>query len=124
MKTIFSILLLSIAVNAFGQNGSPEARKIMTRLPVITGCGRSSGAVYIIDGVQIRNMNVPPMQPLSIPGNYVLSREEIRRMPYTNVRDIASIFPGIYQQKRGSELNIYAARNDGNRYIVDGMWCY
>ncbi len=48
--------------------------------------------------------------------------EEIKHLPYTNINEIASLTAGVYQTQRGASLHADGGRNDGNVYIIDGMY--
>lgn len=50
-----------------------------------------------------------------------LQSQEIKRLPTTQVSDIASLNPGIYQQQRGRGISIGGARKTGTLYIIDGV---
>ncbi len=58
---------------------------------------------------------------IDAPNSQILTREEITHMPIMSLTDAITIFPGVYQQRRGSAINIYGSRADGIKYIVDGM---
>jgi carboxypeptidase family protein len=55
------------------------------------------------------------------PDHLVLTRREIAELPVSDLRDMLTLMPGVYQQKRGDEVNIFGARADGNLYIADKM---
>jgi len=55
------------------------------------------------------------------PASHILTSEEIRSIPTTQVTDLASLSAGSYQKQRGAALNIGGARSDGTLYIIDGV---
>lgn len=59
-----------------------------------------------------------PAQPNK--GN-TYNNNEIRALATTEVADIASLSPGIYQRQRGSGVSIAGARRAGTTYVVDGV---
>lgn len=50
-----------------------------------------------------------------------LQSQEIKRLPTTQVSDMASLSPGVYQQQRGRGIPIGGARKTGTLYIIDGV---
>ncbi len=52
---------------------------------------------------------------------YVLTGEEIKVMPTTQVTDLASTGNNVYQSKRGAELSFGGARSSGTQYLIDGI---
>ncbi len=55
------------------------------------------------------------------PGSHIMTKEEINVIPTTEVTDLVSLSPGLYQQKRGTDVNIGGARSTGTLYIIDGV---
>ena len=55
------------------------------------------------------------------PGKHVVTSEEIKVLPTTQVSDVVGLAPAIYQKQRGGDANIGGARNTGTLYIVDGV---
>jgi hypothetical protein len=55
------------------------------------------------------------------PGSHVLTSEEIKNVPTTEVTDLVSLSPGLYQKQRGAQVNIGGARSEGTLYIIDGV---
>jgi hypothetical protein len=62
-----------------------------------------------------------PLVDIEKPDAHVLTKEEINVIPTTQVTDLVSLTPGVYQKQRGSEANIGGARTSGTLYIVDGV---
>ncbi|MES2702449.1 MAG: carboxypeptidase-like regulatory domain-containing protein [Bacteroidota bacterium] len=71
---------------------------------------------YIIEGVKA--MPVPPIIPMKMkplgnadgPTTYKLLRKEINKLPYTDINDMLSMYPGVYQRQRGGDISIYGSR--------------
>ena len=96
------------------------------------GGARREGTQYIIDGVMV-------LQPVdtrlteqaynkwwnerlaSASTGYKFTREDLAAMPISDLRDVASLIPGVYQARRGDDLSIFGARSGGTQYIVDGV---
>jgi len=76
--------------------------------------------VYIIDE-EIDPVPAYHPRPLPPAGDYTLTREQINQMPYTDINDIVSTLPGIYQARRGDAISIEGGRLSGTAYIVDGV---
>ncbi len=55
------------------------------------------------------------------PGSHVVTSEEIKVLPTSQVADIVGLAPAIYQKQRGGDANIGGARNTGTQYIIDGV---
>ncbi len=55
------------------------------------------------------------------PGSHILMKEEINNIPTKDVTDLVALSPGLYQQKRGANVNVGGARTDGTLYIIDGV---
>ncbi len=53
--------------------------------------------------------------------NTILTAEEIKNKPTSQTADLVALSPGIYQQKRGGDLNSGGGRGTGNLYVVDGV---
>lgn len=54
-------------------------------------------------------------------GNHVMTAEEIKVVPTTELTDVAALSPGLYQSQRGKGVNIGGARTTGTLYIIDGV---
>ncbi len=86
------------------------------------------GATYVIDGNPIPvvmvsdNGSGPELSKCwcRSPTDYVFTREELSKLPISDLYDAISLLPGIYQARRGDDLNIFGARSQGTQYIVDG----
>ena len=55
------------------------------------------------------------------PNSHILTNTEIATIPTQEITDLVSLSPGLYQQKRGANVNIGGARTDGTLYIIDGV---
>ncbi len=55
------------------------------------------------------------------PNSHILTKEEIAVVPTTQVSDLVALNPGLYQSKRGGDLNVGGARTTGIVYYVDGV---
>ncbi len=53
--------------------------------------------------------------------NTIKTSEEIKNAPTTQTVDLVAQTPGIYQQKRGGQLNSDGGRSSGNLYVIDGV---
>ncbi len=62
-----------------------------------------------------------PLVDQDKPNSHILTKSEIAEIPTTDVTDIVSQAPGLYQQKRGADISIGGARTDGTVYIIDGV---
>lgn len=89
---------------------------------------RGSGVQYIIDDCMIICPLPtiidwdPPLTSLDYPTSHIMDRALIHQVPLSNTNDLISLFPGVYQSRRGDALSIFGGREDGNLYIVDGVW--
>ena len=104
---------------------------------VATTKGATDGTKYIIDGNIVYSSQLVRLEVISnctigqettkpffnaqFGTSRVFTREEIRRMPTTNVSDIVSLTPGVYQKRRGDDVIIFGGRNLGNMMVLDGM---
>lgn len=55
------------------------------------------------------------------PGKTVLTADEIKTLPTTEVTDMIGLAPALYQTQRGKGLNVGGARANGTLYIIDGV---
>jgi hypothetical protein len=55
------------------------------------------------------------------PGKHVMTADEIKTLPTTEIADVAALSPALYQKQRGQGLNIGGARATGTLYIIDGV---
>lgn len=55
------------------------------------------------------------------PGKTVLTSEDIRTLPTTEVSDMVGLAPALYQSQRGKGVNMGGARSSGTLYIIDGV---
>lgn len=62
-----------------------------------------------------------PLVNVDNPGGTTLTREELTKLPTTEVTDAASLGAGVYQNRRGGGLNLGGARSGGTVYFVDGV---
>jgi Ca-activated chloride channel family protein len=54
--------------------------------------------------------------------SHSITREDIYKVPTTNIQDVASLAPASYQNKYGNtSTNIGGARTEGTLYIIDGI---
>lgn len=54
-------------------------------------------------------------------GKTVLTAEDIKTLPTTEVSDAVGLAPALYQSQRGKGVNIGGARGSGTLYIIDGV---
>ena len=52
---------------------------------------------------------------------HILTKEEIKVIPTTEVSDLVALAPAQYQSQRGKDVNIGGARSSGTLYIIDGV---
>jgi hypothetical protein len=89
------------------------------------------GDIYIIDSVPVKaadttgidflhcacaNVEISSGTTFTL---FTLTREQIDHMPATAIDDLVTIFPGIYQARRGDPISIRG--NSGNAYYIDGV---
>ncbi len=55
------------------------------------------------------------------PGRTVLTSEDIKVLPNTEVSDMVGLAPALYQSQRGSGVNVGGARSSGTLYVIDGV---
>jgi hypothetical protein len=55
------------------------------------------------------------------PGKTVLTSEDIKVLPTTEVTDMVGLAPALYQQQRGRGVSMGGARSNGVMYIIDGV---
>ena len=76
-------------------------------------------------GKELRTVEViaykKPLINVDNPGSRVITSEEISTMPTTEINDIQSLSPGMYQSRRGTQISIGGARNSGTTYMIDGV---
>ena len=93
------------------------------RSRINVGGPRIAGTLYIIDGVEVQNIQPLPMpdpyKPRTVP--YVLNREEVKRIPTTELKDIVALSPLVYQRQRGADVQMGGSDAYGTLYVVDGM---
>ena len=51
----------------------------------------------------------------------ILTPDEIKTTPYTNLRDLASTSAGVVQKEEGGAINIRGARAEATQYYIDGI---
>jgi hypothetical protein len=62
-----------------------------------------------------------PLVDQDKPGSHILTKEEIKEAPTTEITDLVTLAPGSYQQKRGQDVNMGGGRTTGTLYIIDGV---
>jgi len=118
MKTTIVLICFALStIIALAQNSTPAGKN---HLPKTT--------IYIIDGERGDYMQAPllpePQKPLiniDVPSSNILTGKEIEQLPYTNVRDMISLFPGVYQRQLGGDISISGSRMATSHFIIDGM---
>lgn len=92
------------------------------------GARRDTGTIYIIDGIAVRikdSVGIDmindgyPMTEVSDGSTFTLTKEQIDHIPATTIDDLMTIFPGIYQQRRGDPISIHGL--SGTVYYIDGV---
>ena len=137
MKVIFLMLLVFGSLSTSGRQMVRErnstVKEEIVRLPIFETTGHAQ--TYNIGGCHpvyyiydIQSVDVPQnlaFQPLSYwrcdPSDYTFNRKELLTLPISDVRDRASLLPGVYQSGRGGDLNVFGSRATGMNYIVDGV---
>ncbi len=76
---------------------------------------------YIIDGEGPVKQSTCRTSLMGEQDRYLLTRNELMAIPATEINDVLSIFPNVYQAKRGGNISVSGARTDENQYILDWM---
>ena len=61
-----------------------------------------------------------PYERYEICPNIFMSAQ-LETLAITDIRDVPTLLPGAYQQRRGDAINLFGSRTDGILYVVDGM---
>ena len=76
-------------------------------------------------GKELRTVEViaykKPLVSMDAPASRVITSEEISMMPTTEINDIQSSAPGLYQSPRGTQTYIGGSRTSGTTYMIDGV---
>ncbi len=136
MKKLLTFALVLFASISFAQIVN-KTTVISETDKVATTKGATDGTKYIIDGNIVYNSQLVRLEIISnctigqeitkpffntqFGTSRVFTREEIRRMPTTNISDIVSLTPGVYQKRRGDDVIIFGGRNLGDMIVLDGM---
>jgi hypothetical protein len=137
MKFLCSLLLITAVLHASAQSNSPHdsltvntsgAPGVLPKEKPIPGCGyayrRSDPVVYIIDictpAIHIQSQG-RPVRLLLHPGQYIMDRDQLMHLPVSSLSDVVSLFPGVYQRRRGDEVSIFGARTTATEWLIDGM---
>ena len=120
MKTISTLFLAILSLHAVAQvvtgHGNDEIK--IFRCP-------TSGTVYVIDGDPVIMRSGASLEPMSTfirnPFQYTFTRAELKKLPITDLRDALCLLPGMYQSRRGDDVNVFGARTTSTNYIIDGM---
>ena len=111
MRTIMTFLLSCIAVCSGAQTkeaqDSVRPRDIIKNIYIIEKC--NSGYINPVKRIE------PPK------GRRVFSSNDLKIIPVTTINEIAALYPGVYQRKRGEEIYSEGGRPGGNLYIIDGI---
>jgi hypothetical protein len=128
MKTMINTMLLMFVIYQIPLADQPSRDMYLPcgRQMLNIGDTRTSGTLYIIDGVQIvpavqTSIPITPIYDIDHPTRRILTRAEIEQMPVTGIQDLLATMPGVYQARRGVDVSIFGSRKDGNHYIIDGM---
>jgi len=139
---LFPIILLSLTATAQTdalRNAKPDGT--VTPPPcrrhgyngVTIGGSRGSGTIYIIDhgGIKIEDVRtvdvmdlpkpIPMKGDLNTPTSFKLSREDINRLPLTDITDMIALSPSVYQLQRGTETSFSGGRGGDILFVIDGM---
>jgi len=76
----------------------------------------------VVKGEFIIKAYKKPLVDQEKPDAHILTKSEIDVIPTTQVSDIVSTTPGVYQQQRGANVSMGGARNTGTQYIIDGVY--
>jgi len=116
----------------------PQPRGCGTHLPSHYYRDRS-GTLYFIDGVKVETVGpiakqctIQAREPVFIdrvdlrmdmnnPTTLVLQRQDIMKLPYTDLTDMVSLSLSVHQQQRGAANHISAGRPEDILYVIDGM---
>lgn len=90
---------------------------------IVVGRGRTEQNINMLPASnQLQEVRIVWKKPLTNrQSGMTLGSQEIKSLPTTQVSDIASLSPSIYQQKRGRGIPIGGARKTGTLYIIDGV---
>ena len=122
MKTITTLFLIILSLHSIAQevtgHGNNEIQVFRCPTP---------GPVYIIDDFPL----VPAKKVDCVmkgyfigrpdPFDYTFTRAELKKLPITDLRDALCLLPGMYQSRRGDDVNVFGARINSVNYIIDGV---
>lgn len=71
--------------------------------------------------ITLEEYRIKLFDPTEVSIMRTLDAEEIQNFPTTDVKSMASLAAGVYQEDEGGTLNIRGSREEGTQYIVDGV---
>lgn len=74
-----------------------------------------------LTGVTVEEYKIKLFDPTEVSVMRTLDAEQIQNSPTTDIKSIASITAGVYQEDEGGTLNVRGSREEGTQYIVDGV---
>ena len=90
------------------------------RLSLSTGNPNEGVTAPVLNPVYLAFYRPPVVNNYQNQG-HTLERSEIAAMPTTQVTDMVSTTPGVYQYQRGNDVSIAGGRTSGTIYIIDGV---
>ena len=80
----------------------------------------NAGAGKSIRGIVVTAYK-KPLVDIDKPASRILTGDEIKTLPTTQMTDVASTAAGAYQSQRGKDVNLSGARSSGTLYVIDGV---
>jgi hypothetical protein len=71
--------------------------------------------------ITLEEYRIKLFDPTEVSIMRTLDAEEIQNCPTTDVKSMASLAAGVYQEDEGGTLNVRGSREEGTQYIVDGV---
>jgi hypothetical protein len=71
--------------------------------------------------ITLEEYRIKLFDPTEVSIMRTLDAEQIQNSPTTDIKSIASIAAGVYQEDEGGTLNVRGSREEGTQYIVDGV---
>lgn len=71
--------------------------------------------------ITLEEYRIKLFDPTEVSVIRTLDAEEIQNSPTTDVKSMASLAAGVYQEDEGGTLNVRGSREEGTQYIIDGV---
>jgi hypothetical protein len=62
-----------------------------------------------------------PLVDIDKSGTLIMTKEDLKVLPTTDIKDAVGLTPALYQSQRGKDVNIGGARTSGTLYVIDGV---